>query len=85
MVRRENALRDLFEITEESLTPATNGLNGSAHAVLSEQLAHFEGASEAELRRKRGVSEGALRGALQELRRAGWVESVRGGCLGAGA
>jgi len=69
MVRRENALRDLFEITEESLAPGT-----TTPDMPVEQLAHFEGASEDDLRSKRGVTQAVLRGVLQELKRAGWVE-----------
>ena len=77
MVRRENALRDLFEITEESLSPQTSA-NSSSNGVPSENLARFEGASEAQISEKRGGSASALRGALRELRRAGWVEDAGG-------
>ncbi len=77
LVRRENALRDLFGITEAYLSPEASASDGSAQDVPVEQLARFEGATEDELRAKRGVSQAVLRGALQELKRAGWIETVR--------
>ena len=74
MVRRENLLRDLFEMTEDSLPEGV-----LMEGVAAQHSAGFEGISTNELRLKRGGSEAALRGALLELKRSNWVEPVRDG------
>jgi manganese/zinc/iron transport system permease protein len=74
MVQRENVLRDLFELTEESL-PQGVLVDGMA----AQHLAKFEGVMEDELWRKRGGSEAALRRTLSDLKRSGWIEAVNSG------
>jgi manganese/zinc/iron transport system permease protein len=74
MVQRENVLRDLFELTEESL-PQGVLVDGMA----AQHLAQFAGVSEEKLSQKRGGSEAALRGTLSDLKRTGWIEAMSNG------
>jgi len=71
-VRRENVLRDLFELTEEAM-PATMPTT-SAVAKKHE----FLGASITDLLQKRRGNAGALRAALSQLARRGWVRQTSG-------
>jgi len=68
-VRRENALRDLFELTEDKLPEAGQTARGVS-AV---------GVPEGELLQKRHGHPAALRATLRQLVRRGWVQSSNKG------